>query len=233
MGRDAAHRVHADRAADHALLPAAAKIGPWPVEHHGVVKGRACNFRRQLPDPRGGNATTFGHRFGGVFVADVFLGHQVKDRSMGGVARAMGGRQVGLYPLAIPWGKLAGAPVDHLRLALRVAQQQACLRRGRILVHQAGGIGVVGQVIKVDLPGLHQQVHQRQDQQPIGARRDAVPVVGHGVIARADRVDPDHLGAAPLELADAHLDGVAVMVLGHAEDQQQLGMVPVGLAKLP
>ena len=76
-------------------------------------------------------------------------------------------------------------------------------------------------------------MHQRQDEEAIGARRDADPVIGHGIVARADRVHPDHLGAARLDLADAHLDRVAVMVLGHAEDHEQLGMVPVGLAELP
>ena len=74
---------------------------------------------------------------------------------------------------------------------------------------------------------------QRQDQQAVRPRRDRVPVVRHAVIAGADRVDADHPRAARFQLADAHLDRVAVVILGHAEQQEKPGPVPVRLAEFP
>ena len=76
-------------------------------------------------------------------------------------------------------------------------------------------------------------VHHGQDEQPVGARRDPDPLVGDRVVAGAHRVDADHLGAIGLELSDADLDRVAVVVLGDAEDHEQPGALPVRAAELP
>ncbi len=106
------------------------------------------------------------------------------------------------------------------------------VRRG-VLVDKTRRVGPTREVVEVDPTRLHQAMDQRQDQKPVRARRDPVPVVGHGVVAGADGIDPDHLGPARLELADAHLDRVRIVILGHAEEQEELGAVPVGLAELP
>ena len=52
-------------------------------------------------------------------------------------------------------------------------------------------------------------------------------------IAGADRVDRDDAGAAVLELAEADLDRVAVVVLGDAEEEEEPRVLPVGGAELP
>ena len=74
---------------------------------------------------------------------------------------------------------------------------------------------------------------EAEDQQAVGARGDADPLVGDGAVAGADRVDRDDAGAAGLELREVDLQGVAVVVLGDAEEQQELGALPVGRAELP
>ncbi len=76
-------------------------------------------------------------------------------------------------------------------------------------------------------------MHHRKDEQPIGARRDPNPFVGHRVITRADRVDADHLGTATFDFADARLDRVAVVVFGDTENHEKLGMLPIRLTKFP
>ena len=49
------------------------------------------------------------------------------------------------------------------------------------------------------MPALEQAMDQGEDEQPVGARRDADELVGDGGIAGAHRVDRDDLGAALLE----------------------------------
>ncbi len=74
---------------------------------------------------------------------------------------------------------------------------------------------------------------QREDQKPIGSGRDPDPVIGHGRISSPHRVDRNHPRAPGLQLADADLDGVRVMILGHSEHHEQLCPLPVRLAEFP
>ena len=76
-------------------------------------------------------------------------------------------------------------------------------------------------------------MHEAQDKQTVGAGGDAHPIVRHSVIARTDWIDANHPRAALFQLAQAHLDGVAVVILGYAEQHEQLGTIPIGLAKFP
>ncbi len=76
-------------------------------------------------------------------------------------------------------------------------------------------------------------MHQRQHEQPVGARPDADPVVGDGVVAGAARIDRDDLGAALLQLAEPDLDRVGIVVFGDAEQHEVFGALPVRLAELP
>ncbi len=60
-------------------------------------------------------------------------------------------------------------------------------RRLGVAIHQNRRVGVAGKIVQVDLPGLHQLMHQREDEQSIRAGCDPNPVVGHRIIAGANR----------------------------------------------
>ena len=74
---------------------------------------------------------------------------------------------------------------------------------------------------------------QREHEQAVGAGADADPFVGDRAVAGAHRVDRDDLGAARLQLAEADLDRVGIVVLGDAEQHEVLRVLPVRLAELP
>ena len=93
--------------------------------------------------------------------------------------------------------------VPGQRLAVLVAGEQPVIGAAGIAHHQPGGVGVAAEEFEVDLVGAQQLMHQRQDEQPIGAGADADPFVGDGGIAGADRVDRDELRAARLHLGQA------------------------------
>ena len=76
-------------------------------------------------------------------------------------------------------------------------------------------------------------MHQGEDQQAVGPRSDPDPFVGHRRIAGAHGIDRDHLRAPLLEPGEPELDGVAVVVLGDAEQHEPARVLPVGLPELP
>ncbi|KUP94251.1 hypothetical protein TRIHO_08640 [Tritonibacter horizontis] len=233
MGGDTAHRMHGDRAAPHGPMCFTAKIGPFAVQLERLVKGDAGDFGGDGADTGRGNAAACGDRFGRVFVREILICHQTEDGDMGDIADLEMAAEVGAHAVHVEGRQLAGLAVDHQRRAVVVAQEQAIVGAVLVLVHQHGRVGVAGKIVEVDLARFHQHMHQRQDEQPIGAGRDADPVIRHRVIAGADRVDANHPCAACLDLANAHLDRVAVVILGDAEQQEQLGVVPIGLAEFP
>ena len=83
------------------------------------------------------------------------------------------------------------------------------------------------------LSRLQQLMDQRQDQQAVGARPDADPVVGDRRIAGAHRIDRNEARAALLQLGDADLQRIGIMVLGDAEHHEQFGAIPVRRAEFP
>ncbi len=125
--------------------------------------------------------------------------------------------------------------VGAQRVAAVVAREQAVVRGPRRIHHQPGRVGVAHQVVEVDAVGPQQLVDQRQHEQAVGARADADPLVGDRGIAGAHRIDRDELGRrrALLQLAQAELDRVAVVVLGDAEHQEIARALPVRLAEFP
>ena len=139
----------------------------------------------------------------------------------------------GFRPPLEPAPERARSLVVHQRVAGRVAREQAVVVLAGIADHQPGRVGVAHQVVDIDLLGRQQLVHQRTGEQPVGAGPDADPFVGNGVVAGAHGVDRHHLDAALLELAERDLDRVGGVVLGHAEQHEIAGVVPVGLAELP
>ena len=223
MGGNAAHGVKADRAARHGLVGDAPEIGPRAVQRDRLVEGDAGDLGGQSLDPGSGDAGSVRHGVGRIVGRQVARGHVLEH----GLVAVMRRPQIGAHTLGVEGRGLPRGPVDHQQLVVLVAQQQT------ILAHQAGRVGPLREVVQIDAPGRQQFVDDRQDQQPVGARRDPVPVVGHRVIAGADRVHPNHPRPPLLQLADPHLDRVAVMVLGHAEQDEQPGAVPIRLAKLP
>ncbi len=116
---------------------------------------------------------------------------------------------------------------DH-DFVIVIAQQEACVR-----VDQRRGVCVQREILKIDFARFHQFMNKRQDEQAICARRDAYPFVSHSVIARADRVNADHFGAASFDFADTHFDWVGVVVFGNTEQHEQFGVIPVRLAEFP
>ena len=65
----------------------------------------------------------------------------------------------------------------------------------------------------------------------VGAQAD--PFVGDGRVGGLDRVDRNEFGAPRLELAEADLDGVRIVVSGAAEHHEVASLLPVGLAEFP
>ena len=126
-----------------------------------------------------------------------------------------------------------GLCIPAQRLAVGVTRKEAIVLGARILDHEPRRVGVADEIVEVDLIGAEQLMDQSADQQPVGSRFDAEPFVGNGVVARADRIDGDDLGAALLELAKRDLDGVGAVVLGDAEEQEIFRVVPVWLAEFP
>jgi hypothetical protein len=80
MGGDAAHGMHADRAADEAVMDASGPIGPALPDLDLLVEGRVRQFGGDPLDGRGGHARLLGHRLRRVFRIQVALGHQIKRR---------------------------------------------------------------------------------------------------------------------------------------------------------
>ena len=110
---------------------------------------------------------------------------------------AVGGRQVGLDTVA---GQTGSACQRRCRqtsgLPSASRMSRPCSEDLGSLVDQDGCVGIASQIVKVHLAGAHQVMHEREDEQAVGAWRDADPFVGDCVIARPDRVDADDFCAA-------------------------------------
>ena len=234
VGGDAAHGVHADRPADHLLVPLALPVGPGDVEDHFLLE----RCMRQL----GGDAADGGRRharlllgaLGRILLRQEALGQQLEHRHrLAPVGKLERARQRRLQACLEPALERARSLVVHQRVAGGIAREQAVVLLAGIADHQPGRVGVAHQVLDIDLLGCQQLVHQRAGEQPVGAGPDADPFVGNRVVAGAHGVHRHHLHAALLELAERDLDRVGGVVLGDAEQHEIAGVVPVGLAELP
>ena len=90
-----------------------------------------------------------------------------------------------------------------------------------------------GQIVRVHPSRPQQLVHQGEDQQAVRPRGDPDPLVRDRRVPGANRVHRHHLRAALLEPREPELDGVAVVILGDAEQHEPSGVLPIGLAELP
>ena len=234
MRGNPAHRMHRDRAADHLVMLFAFPVGPWLVDDHLAGEGGLGKVSGKLADARGTDADLRSHRFRRIIIGEIGVGHQHEGRNSHAAALHLDlALQRRLHRRIAVRRRLAGGAVDHLRRAVIITKEQPVIGRARIADHQPGGVGVAHKIVDIDLAGLHQLAHQRQDEQPVRARGHAIPVVGNRGIAGLHRVHRDHPRAACLQLAETHLDRVRIMILGNAEQHKQLGQVPVGRAEFP
>ncbi len=234
VGRDAAHRVHGHRPADHARVALPGPVGPGLLDHHLLLEGGMSELGGDSADGCGGDARPLGdrsRRIGGIeAAAREDLEHRDRAPSVperqgavkGGSQRPRHHRQ-----------DLAALPVEGEGTAFAVAGEQPVLGRARGLDHQPGGVGVAAEIVEIDPARLEQLVAERHDEEAVGAGPDAQPLVGDGRVSRPYRVEGQDLGAVLLQLGEAELDGVAVVVLGHAEEDEVAGPLPVRLAELP
>ena len=235
MGRQAAHGMERHRPADEALVALAVHVGPWLLDDDRLVEGDAGDLGRKAADGGGGDAGLGRDRF-----RRVFFGRGIFRRATGTTARQNGRpasstrpESAGRAPLRADGHDLLGHGLVDQRPALGVAREQPVVGRAGRVDHQPGGIGIADQIVDVDLARLEQFMDDREDQQSVGAGTDADPVVGDRRIAGAHRVDRNEARAALLQLGDAHLDRVGIVVFGHPEHDEQLGAVPVRRAELP
>ncbi len=102
-----------------------------------------------------------------------------------------------------------------------------------ILIYQERHVGVANQIIEIDVAGFQQFVDHREDKQAIGARCNAHPFIRNRVIAGTNRVNADNFGTTFLQLTQTDFDRIGVVILGHAKDHEQFGVVPIGCAEFP
>ena len=232
---DAAHRVHRHRPAGHLRVLAAVRVGPGDRQLQRIVeRGRgqfagdaadACRPEcRSVRRPRPAN---------------------IADRDS---ARRRGGRRgvalrpsasvnspttTGETPVALASAAAFGVAVPAQRRAVGVAREQAVIGRARVVDHQPVRVGVAHQVVQVDAVGLQQFMDQREREQAVGAGPDADPFIGDRAVAGAHRIDRDDLGAARLQLAEAELDRIGIVVFGHAPEHQVAACVPSPARRIP
>ena len=230
---DAAHGVEGDRATNHLFVRVAAEVGPRLVQHDGRVKGGAGDFRGQCIDALRREAALLRHSFGGVSRVEIGLGHAGHDTDMGDACTAHMAIQVGQDTGRVKRHLFAAAPVDDDRFAIFVAEEQAVGLGFRVAVQKYRCIGEPREVFDVDASGLEQRMHKAEDKQTIRAGGDPDPIVRHRVVPGANGIHADDLCTAGLELTDADLDRVAVVVFGYAKQDKQLGVLPIRGAELP
>ena len=76
-------------------------------------------------------------------------------------------------------------------------------------------------------------VAERHHEETIGPRCDPEPLVGDCRVAGSHGIDGQHLAPARLQPPRADLDRIAGMILGNAEENELLDVVPVRFAEFP
>ena len=234
MRRDPAHRVHRDGPPDHPLVTLALPVGPGLFDHDFFLKGRRRQIGGKLADPCSRNPDLWGHRFRRIFIGEIGFGHQHEGRHRGAATLHLhlavkrdAHLRVGV------WRRLAAVAVKHHRRAVTITKEQAVIRPAGVADHKPWRVGVAAEIVDIDLAGTHQFAHQRENQKPVGARRNAIPIIGNGRIAGLHRVHRDYPCAACFQLAKPYLDRVRIMVLSNPEQHEKLGQIPIRRAELP
>src|SRR6185312_11135886 len=126
-----------------------------------------------------------------------------------------------------------GIAVVRELAALLVARDQTVIGLAGSVDDQMVRIRVADQKLGIHLAGFQQAVDQRENEQTVGARPYGYELIGYGGVAGTNGIDRDDLGAALLELAEAKLDGIRVVILRDTEEQEEARVLPVRLTKLP
>ena len=248
MRGDAAHRMHRHRPADHFGVFAPVRIRPALRQADFLPERDVGDFGGDAADRVCAHAAFGSDRVRSVLRAKKSFGHQLERGN--GVAPVGQGEFAddqrrdansirALDLEALPFKGRAGVRGDSesacraQRVAVRIAREQAVIRRARIAHDQMMRICILDQIIEIDPVVVQQFVDQRADKQAIGAGPDADPFVGDRAIAGAHRIDRDDLGAAALDLAEAELDRIGIVVLGDAEHQQGIWCDPNPARRIP
>ncbi len=123
MGRDAAHGVEGDRAADEMRVRLAAHVGPLLFDADRLVEGDAADLGGQAADRVGGDAGLGGDGVGCVALVEIGFGQKLEGRDgrAAVVEREPAGER-GADAGAVGRGRSAGRVPDE-RPALAVARE--------------------------------------------------------------------------------------------------------------
>ena len=235
MRRDAAHGVHRHRAADGLVVAAAGAVGPRNVERDLLLEGGVRQLARDAPD---------GRRPGSRSPPRPCPGRIRRPRNRSAISAKLG-------RALRPSGSL-NVPTSAGAMSVRVASASAPVvlskasglpssSRANRPSSAAPGSSITSQCALVKRTrysrsifcGAHQFMDQRADEQAIGARPDADPLVGDRAVAGADRIDGDDLDALLLELAERDLERVGGVVFGHAEQHEVAACAPSPARRTP
>ncbi len=171
---------------------------------------------------------------GRILVGHVTLGQQLEHRpALAPVRQVEAARQRRRHVDTQRRCYGVGGAIEAQRVVVVVARDQAVFGVARCIDHQPRRVGVTHHEFQIDFLRLEQFMHHRQHQRAVGAGTHADPFVGDRGIGGLDRIDGDVFGAARLELGQARLDRVAVVIFGDAEHDEIFGVVPIGLAEFP
>ena len=214
-------------------VTAPAGIRPGHRQLERLLEGRVDELGGDAPDGRRGHAAALGRCFRRIGIVEVAFRDQVED---GCAAPAVDFECPDECRIAIHGGDRcgdAGGAVPHAQAAVRVAQEQSVVGGARLGDQQSGRVRVAREIFQIDPLRLQDFVDDGQHEQPVGARPDADPFVGDGAVAGPARIYRDDLRAARLELSEADLDRVGIVVFGNPEEQEVARVVPIRLAELP
>ena len=211
----------------------AQSVQGWSSTRFGV-EGGGGELGCDAADRAGIDAAARGHRLRRVGLVEIAPRHQLEDghRLAPVLQRHLADQPRG-HPGQQRARRLVRRGVPAQRLAVGSAGEQTVLRAAGVADHQPRRVGRAHEELEVDPVGAQQLMHQREREQPVRAGPDAEPLVRDRRVAGAHRVDRDDLGAARLELCEAGLDRVGIVVFGDAEHHEVFGALPVGLAELP
>ena len=206
----------------------AAEICPGLVKLEGLIKGNAGQICGDGSDPVCGDSTAIRNILWRIVIRQIPLGQMLEHRTM----PFIGGGQIWCDAFGVKGHRFSRFTVNNQKLAICAAQQHALIWPFGA-VHQRRRVGQLREVIQINFASFEQQMHQRQDKQPIRAGRDAHPFVRDCIIARADWVHTNHLRAAFFQTAQTHFDRIAVVIFGHTKEHEQFCPLPIGLSKFP
>ena len=136
--------------------------------------------------------------------------------------------QIRFRPLMIKGNNIPRCAIHDQGFAIVIAQEET-----RFRVQQNRRVCETCQICQINFARLNQTIDEGQNKTSVGARRNANPFIRHGVISCTNGVHTNDARAAFFDFADAHFDGVTVVIFGHTKQHEQFCVIPVRLAKFP